>query len=126
MTTGRYSERHTALTALIAIFSTVAGAHLGGMDPMTSCGSRFVPASIRATRSGVGGTIGSPSLSFSRQNQSLAASHESSTSMRGEVSFTIYSCIISQLMRTINLFSNAHILSSHETGERIQTTAFWT
>src|SRR5712692_5067920 len=89
MTTGKYSGKQPAITALIAIFSIVAGAHLGGIGPMTSCGSRFVPPSILSTRSGVGGTIGSPSLSFSRQNQSLAASQLSSTSMMGEVKFVI-------------------------------------
>src|SRR5215467_14539084 len=87
MTTGKYSAKHPAMTALMAIFSIVAGAHLGGIGPMTSCGSRFVPASIFSTRSGVGGTIGKPSLSFSRKNQSLAASQLSSTSMMGEVKF---------------------------------------
>src|SRR5262245_12647828 len=87
MTTGKYSGRQPAMTALMAIFSIVAGAHLGGIGPMTSCGSRFVPPSIFSTRSGVGGTIGNPSLNFSRQNQSLAASQLSSTSMIGEVRF---------------------------------------
>src|SRR5215472_2005468 len=90
MTTGRYSGKHPAMTALMAIFSMVAGAHLGGIGPMTSCGSRFVPPSIFSTRSGVGGTIGNPSLNFSRQNQSLAASQLSSTSMMGEVRFGIF------------------------------------
>src|SRR5436853_6247373 len=90
MTTGRYSGRQPAITALIAIFSIVAGAHLGGMTPITSSGSRLVPSSILPTRSGVGGTIGKPSLSFSLQNQSLAASKLSSTSMLLEVRFFIH------------------------------------
>ena len=75
------------MTALIAIFSIEQGAHLGGIGPIISCGSRVVASSIRATRSAVGGTIGNPSLSFSLQNQSLTASQLSSTSMRFEVRF---------------------------------------
>ena len=55
------------MTALTAIFSIEQGAHLGGIGPIISCGSRFVPLSMRSTRSGVGGTIGKPSLSFSLQ-----------------------------------------------------------
>src|SRR6266550_2257766 len=89
MTTGRYSGRQPAITALIAIFSTVAGAHSGGIEPITSCGSRLVPSSILSTRSAVGGTMGNPSLSFSRQNQSLTASRLSSTSMMLEVKFIV-------------------------------------
>src|SRR5262245_44919211 len=85
MTTGRYSGKQPAMTALIAIFSTVAGAHFGGIEPITSCGSRLVPSSILSTRSAVGGTMGKPSLSFSRQNQSLAASRLSSTSIMLEL-----------------------------------------
>src|ERR1044071_4447293 len=82
MITGRYSGREPAMTALMAIFSIEHGAHLGGITPITSCGSRLLAASMRSTRSGVGGTIGSPSLSFSLRNQSLTSSQLSSTSIR--------------------------------------------
>src|SRR5689334_3348513 len=82
MITGRYSGKQPAMTALIAIFSIEHGAHLGGITPITSCGSRLAAASMRSTRSGVGGTIGRPSLSFSLRNQSLTASQLSSTSIR--------------------------------------------
>ena len=61
-TTGMYSGRHPAMTALMATFSTVQGASSGGTRPMTSCGSRRVPPSIRRMRSGVDGTTGRPSL----------------------------------------------------------------
>ena len=61
-TTGMYSGRHPAITALIATFSTVQGAMSGGMRPTTSAGSRRVPPSIRRMRSGVGGTTGRPSV----------------------------------------------------------------
>src|SRR5690348_2423744 len=82
MITGRYSGKQPAIAALMAIFSMEHGAHLGGITPITSCGSRLVAASMRSTRSGVGGTMGSPSLSFSLRNQSLTASQLSSTSIR--------------------------------------------
>ena len=84
VTAGRYSGRQPAITLLTAIFSIVAGAHLGGTCPMISWGSRWVPVSMRSTRSRVGGTMGRPSLSLRSQNQSLTASSESSTSMISE------------------------------------------
>ena len=61
-TTGRYSGRQPASTAFTATFSTVHSARSGGIRPSTSAGSRVVPCSMRSTRSGVGGTTGSPSL----------------------------------------------------------------
>ena len=61
-TTGRYSGRQPAITALIATASTVALPPRGGSGPSSSAGSRRVPASIARTRSGVGGTTGSPSV----------------------------------------------------------------
>ena len=62
ITTGRYSGLQPAMTALMATFSTVAGARFGGTSATTSPGWREVPASIRATRSSVGGTTGRPSV----------------------------------------------------------------
>src|SRR5258706_8896064 len=44
-TTGRYSGRHPAITALIAIFSTVAGTRSGGTIATISSGARRVPSS---------------------------------------------------------------------------------
>ena len=61
-TTGRWSGRQPAMTALMATFSTVAGARSGGMTATVSWGSRAMPSSIRSTRSGVGGTTGRPSV----------------------------------------------------------------
>src|SRR6185503_19356589 len=87
MITGKYSGKQPAISALMAIFSIEQGAHLGGIGPMTSAGSRVVAPSIFSTRSAVGGTIGKPSLSFSFKNQSLTASQLSSTSIRFEVRF---------------------------------------
>ena len=77
-TTGRYSGRHPAMTALIATFSTVAGARLGGTVATTSSGSRDVPWSMASTRVSVGGTTGSPSV----QPRSHMASISSSISAR--------------------------------------------
>src|SRR5262247_326602 len=62
ITTGRYSGLQPAITALIATFSTVQGARSGGTTATTSSAARVVPSSIASTRSGVGGTSGSPSL----------------------------------------------------------------
>ena len=61
-TTGKYSGAQPAIVALTASFSTVAMPYLGGIGPSSASGARSVQANVRATRSGVGGTIGSPSV----------------------------------------------------------------
>ena len=76
ITHGKYSGRQPAITALIAIFSTVSSTKSGGATATTSCGAREVPASMRITRSGVGGTTGKPSVkprAKSASNSSSAA-----------------------------------------------------
>ena len=78
ITTGRYSGLQPASTALMATFSTVTGTRFGGTSPSTSAESRAVPSSMRATRSGVGGTTGRPSL----QPRSKSASWMSSSCPR--------------------------------------------
>ncbi len=60
-TTGRYSGRQPAITALTATFSTVQSTRSGGTTATTSSGALDVPASMASTRSGVGGTTGNPS-----------------------------------------------------------------
>ncbi|HSD09379.1 MAG TPA: hypothetical protein VLF14_00215 [Candidatus Binatia bacterium] len=62
ITTGKYSGRQPAITAFTASFSIVTIPWLGGMAPSSNARSRSVQASIRSTRSGVGGTIGRPSV----------------------------------------------------------------
>ncbi len=52
ITHGRYSGLHPAITALIAIFSTVTSTRSGGTTATTSSGARVVPSSMRSTRSG--------------------------------------------------------------------------
>ncbi len=78
-TTGRYSGRQPAITALIATFSTVQSTRFGGIFPITSCHGRKVPPSMRKMRSSVGGTTGKPSL----QPRSYATSMGSSFSESG-------------------------------------------
>jgi len=58
-----YCGRQPAITALIAMFSTVASAHRGGTTAMTSPACRPDPAIIAWTRSAVGKTNGRPSVS---------------------------------------------------------------
>lgn len=62
MTHGMYSGRQPAMTALMAIFSTVSSTRSGGQSATMSPGARVVPVSIRRTRSRVGGTTGRPSV----------------------------------------------------------------
>src|SRR5215475_7661447 len=65
------------MTALTAIFSTVARPKLGGTKAMSSPPSRPESATMAATRSRVGGTTGSPSVtprSKSASKGSMAAS----------------------------------------------------
>ncbi len=59
--TGKYAGFAPAMTALTAIFPTVAIPVFGATLPISSSGDRFVPESIHATRSRVGGTSGNPS-----------------------------------------------------------------
>ena len=62
MSTGITSGEHPAITALTATFSTVAGAFIGGSSLTTWSADSPEAATAAATRSGVGGTIGSPSV----------------------------------------------------------------
>src|SRR5882724_4185220 len=81
-----YCGKQPAITALIAIFSTVAGAQRGGTTPITSCGSRLTAASICATRSSVGGIIGNPSVQPFSSKKAFAAQRSSATSIRSDCS----------------------------------------
>jgi hypothetical protein len=64
--TGKYSGRAPAMTAFTATFSTVNSQYsrkcVERMRPTTSPGPRLVPASMAATRSSVGRTMGSLSV----------------------------------------------------------------
>ena len=73
-TTGRYSGRQPAITALAATFSTVASPFSGSTSPSTSVGARSVKASACFTRATVGGTTGRPSLQPRRRNSSCSRS----------------------------------------------------
>ncbi len=61
-TTGKYSGRQPAMTELTASFSTVTTPFFGGMAPSSAPACKPEAATNSATRSGVGGTTGSPSL----------------------------------------------------------------
>src|SRR5262245_29242081 len=62
MTTGMYSGRHPAITALTAIFSTVARPKLGGTRATSASAARPDAATAAETRPRVGGTTGKPSV----------------------------------------------------------------
>jgi len=57
-----YSGLQPAMTALAAMTSTVAVPQRGGIRPINLSGRCLVPAHMAATRSGVGGTTGKPSV----------------------------------------------------------------
>src|SRR5256712_4479074 len=80
--TGKYSGLHPAITALTASLAIVASPQRGGIGPSEEDGSRSLKVSICATRSSVGGTIGSPSVQPSLANRSKIASGSSATVMR--------------------------------------------
>src|SRR5919109_1457598 len=61
-TTGMYSGRQPAMTALVAMASIVATPWRGGTTPTTAIGSRPEAAIMRSTNSSVGGTMGKPSV----------------------------------------------------------------
>jgi hypothetical protein len=69
-----YSGLQPAITALIATFSTVQDARLGGISPTTSSGLRSVPPSMRRMRSSVGGTTGRPSVQPRSKQASIGSS----------------------------------------------------
>jgi hypothetical protein len=81
-TTGMYSGLQPASTALIATFSTVIGARLGGANPITSSGLREVPLSMRMMRASVGGTTGRPSDQPRSKHASISSSHSPMTMRR--------------------------------------------
>ena len=61
-TTGKYSGRHPAITALMATISAVKKLLRSGMPPIILSGSIDTVSSIDLIRSAVGGTIGNPSV----------------------------------------------------------------
>ena len=73
-TSGMYSGLQPAITALMATFSTVHACSSGGTEPNTSPGRRVVPASMRNTRCGVGGTTGKPSVQPRLKHASMSSS----------------------------------------------------
>ena len=80
-TTGKYSGRQPAMTALIAACSSVTPRPRAGRKPISVSGSSASTTSSSAcTRSGVGATIGSPSVQPRSKNSSWTSS--SSISMR--------------------------------------------
>src|SRR5262245_10555637 len=81
-----YCGKQPAITAFIAIFSTVAGAQRGGTTPITSCGFRLTAAIISPTRSSVGGMIGKPSVQPFSSKKALTAQRSSPTSTRSDCS----------------------------------------
>ena len=85
--TGKYSGRAPAMTAFTATFSTVYSQDsrkwVGRMRPTTSSGLRRVPASIAATRSSVGSTIGSMSVQWLSWNRRTRFSAVSGSASRG-------------------------------------------
>src|SRR5262245_60013315 len=81
-----YCGKQPAMTALVAIFSTVAGAQRGGTTPITSCGFRLTAAIIWPPRSSVGGMIGKPSVQPFSSKKVLTAQRTSATSTRSDCS----------------------------------------
>ena len=83
ISTGRYSGSQPAMTALIAMRSTVAAPYAGATIRATTLfGLARVCSSIRSTRCGVGGTMGRPSLQRRSRYSRLIASRSSGASQR--------------------------------------------
>ena len=61
-TTGKYSGRHPAMTALMAAFSAVKTRFRSGMDPRISVDGSWAASRKALTFSSVGGMIGRPSV----------------------------------------------------------------
>ena len=80
-TTGRSSGRQPAITAFTATFSAVMTRPRTGSTPRIDSGSSSASSRLRRTSSGVGGTIGSPSVQPLRPKSSLAS--KASATSRG-------------------------------------------
>ena len=81
-TTGKYSGLQPAITALIAVCSAVTVRCRAGTLPSTSSGAMSPAASMASTRSGVGGTIGRPSVHpFSKNSSTTSDSSTVSVSV---------------------------------------------
>ena len=61
-TTGKYSGRQPAMTALMASFSALTTTPRSSTSPMISSPRSAAPASIAAMDCSVGGTTGRPSV----------------------------------------------------------------
>jgi hypothetical protein len=81
-TTGKYTGRQPAMTALIAACHAVTARSRTGSWSSTSSARHGPPASIRSTSAAVGGTTGRPSV-HSWAKQASTACQGSSTSMPG-------------------------------------------
>ena len=77
------------MTALIAIFSTVARPKPGSITMSTSCGWRVVALSIRSTAMGVGGTTGMPSLQSRSARKRFTESRPSGVSSISTVNTSV-------------------------------------
>src|SRR6267143_5325670 len=80
-TTGRYSGRQPAITALTATRSTVARPLAGATSPISSSPRRPLAATAARTRSTLGGTTGRPSVT-PRANRSSIGSDASGLTAR--------------------------------------------
>ena len=82
---GMYSGSEPAITALMASFSAVMTMFSRvGTVPITASGARPAASSMSATRAGVGGTMGMPSV-HPRSKKASMASKASPASIRFEV-----------------------------------------
>src|SRR5579875_3708642 len=86
---GRYSGRQPARTALTASFSAVMARPSSGRAPTTVSGGSPSASSNAATRSGVGGTTGSPSVQPCWKQYSIASSGSETVSRADARSATI-------------------------------------
>src|SRR3989442_8982177 len=73
MTTGMYSGREPAITALTATRSTVARPLAGATRPISSSPPRPLAATVAPTRSAVGGTTGRPSVTPRANSPSIGS-----------------------------------------------------
>src|SRR5439155_16697073 len=87
-TTGIYSGRQPAITALIATFSAVTETARSAMWATSWAGSRPAARSMASTRSGVAGTTGRPSVHPLAKQTSMASPGSATgwrVDVRGEV-----------------------------------------
>src|SRR5438093_1498842 len=117
-TTARSAGRHPAMTALMATFSAVIASPRTGSTPRMRSGSSSAASRAAATSSGVGGTIGNPSVQPLRPNTALTSTASATSRIRAPIGRSLRGRRPSGLLLA-PLLGDAVVLLAHLAGEAL-------